>query len=71
KWKSLVAPETPLPTPRTDPYKNTVGMFEGGGYESKGIYSPMMDCKMNSIGAAEFCPACNQAIKKMIDFYCE
>jgi hypothetical protein len=71
KWKSLVTAGTPLPTPRSELYKHSVGMFEGGGYESKGIFSPMMDCKMNTIGALEFCPACRQAIQKMIDFYCE
>jgi len=71
KWKALVLPDTPLPTPRSYLYKNTIGMFEGGGYEAKGIYSPMMDCRMNTNEAQGFCPACRQAIQKMIDFYCE
>jgi hypothetical protein len=47
------------------------GMFEGGGYLAKGIYSPMMDCRMKSNEAPGFCPACEDAIRKMIRFYCE
>jgi hypothetical protein len=71
KWKSLVAPGTPLPTPRESKYEGVTGMFEGGGYLSKGIYSPVMDCRMKSNEAPGFCPACQDAIKKMIRFYTE
>lgn len=71
KWKEMISPGTPIPTPRTDQYTTIVGMFEGGGYEAKGIYSPMMDCRMNTNKAKVFCPACQEAIQKMIDFYCE
>ncbi|MEI6683950.1 MAG: M64 family metallopeptidase [Bacteroidota bacterium] len=71
KWKKMVTPEIPLPTPRTDKFKTATGMFEGGGYLSKGIYSPMMDCRMKSNEAKGFCPACSDAIVRMIRFYTE
>jgi hypothetical protein len=71
KWKNLVTPGTPIPTPRTEQYKDACGMFEGGGYLAKGIYSPMMDCRMKSNDAPGFCPACREAIRKMIGFYAE
>ena len=71
KWKKMVAPETPLPTPRSEKFQTATGMFEGGGYLSKGIYSPAMDCRMKSNAAAGFCPACTDAIIRMIRFYCE
>jgi hypothetical protein len=71
KWKKMVSPDTPIPTARVPKYTGTIGMFEGGGYLSKGIYSPMMDCRMKSNEASEFCPVCKDAIKKMIQFYCE
>ena len=71
KWKMMILPETPVPTPRDDKYKGVIGMFEGGGYLSKGIYSPVMDCRMKSNEAPGFCPACQDAIRKMIGFYCE
>ena len=71
KWKSMVLLGTPLPTPREDRYKGVTGMFEGGGYLAKGIYSPVMDCRMKSNEAPAFCPACRESIKKMIRFYCD
>jgi hypothetical protein len=71
KWKNMVKKETPVPTPRDEKFQNEVGMFEGGGYVAKGVYSPMMDCRMKSNEAAEFCPVCQQAIIRMIKFYSE
>ncbi len=71
KWKNLVRKGTPIPTSREEKYQNDVGMFEGGGYVAKGVYSPMMDCRMKSNEAAGFCPVCQQAIIRMIKFYSE
>jgi len=66
KWKSMLDKNTPIPTPRTEKYKTTVGVFEGGGYLSKGIYSPYMDCRMKSNEPEGFCPVCQEAIRKVI-----
>jgi hypothetical protein len=66
----LVDKNTPVPTARKAGNENIVGVFEGGGYMSKGIYSPAMDCRMKS-NQSGFCPVCNDAIKKTIRFYCE
>ena len=66
KWKDLVDKTTPIPTPRNDKYGSRVGAFEGGGYTSKGIYSPMEDCRMKSNRTANFCPVCKRAIKAVI-----
>ena len=71
KWKKMVSSETPIPTPREDKFKGVSGLFEGGGYLSKGIYSPAMDCRMKSNEASAFCPVCREAIRKMIGFYCD
>lgn len=71
KWKSMVDESTPIPTPRKDKYKNTIGVYEGGGYMSKGIYSPHIDCRMKSNVAAGFCPVCEESIRKVIRFYTE
>jgi hypothetical protein len=56
------------PTPRTKEYEGQVGLFEGGGYMSKGIYSPVQDCKMKSNNKDEFCPVCQNACERMIKF---
>ena len=69
KWKDMVKKGTPIPTPRTSKYKNTLGAFEGGGYTSKGVYSPMQDCRMKSNDPKGFCPVCERAIRKTVDFY--
>lgn len=69
KWKHLVSDTIPIPTPRIDMYKDTVGAFEGGAYQSKGIYSPMQDCKMKSNNTKVFCPACQEAVQSVIDTY--
>lgn len=71
KWKSMIRPGIPVPTPRTDEYRDEVGMFEGGGYVGKGIFSPKMDCRMKSNEAPGFCPVCREAIRRMILFYSE
>ncbi len=71
KWENMVRKGTPIPTSREEKYQNDVGMFEGGGYVAKGVYSPMMDCRMKSNEAAGFCPVCQQAIIRMIKFYSE
>ena len=64
KWKSMVDAATPVPTPRTESYLGKVGVFEGGGYQTKGIYSPVQDCIMRSNTPKTFCPVCHKAILK-------
>ena len=46
-------------------------MFEGGGYEPKGVYSPHMDCLMKTFNGHVFCPVCQRAIERMILYYSE
>jgi len=69
KWKDMVDKDTPIPTPDIPKYKNTVGVFEGGGYVAKGVYRPYEDCSMKSKTFNNFCPVCQRAIKRMIDSY--
>ena len=69
KWKDMVSQSTPIPTPASSEFENTVGLFEGGGYSAKGIYRPYIDCRMKSNKAKGFCPVCQRAIQRMIDFY--
>jgi hypothetical protein len=66
KWKHLLSNETPVPTPREEKYSNIVGVYEGGGYEPKGIYSPAMSCWMKERVAGKFCPVCQKAIETVI-----
>jgi hypothetical protein len=68
KWKKMVKPGTPIPTPRIPENEGILGAYEGGLYSSKGIYSPMNKCKMNWLGDP-FCPVCTKTIEGMIEFY--
>jgi hypothetical protein len=69
KWKSMIELETPVPTPCTPEYESKVGLFEGAGYSPKGIYRPWQSCTMKDIKYDAFCPVCQDAIKKMVDYY--
>jgi hypothetical protein len=50
-------------------YWNKVGVYEGGGYASSGLYRPFIDCRMFSRSLTGFCPVCTRAIEEVIDFY--
>ena len=71
KWEDMMEAKTPVPTPREKKYEQTIGVFEGGGYEPKGVYSPHMECMMKSFRQHEFCPVCQRAIERMILYYSE
>ena len=71
KWGDMIKEGTPVPTPREPKYEQTIGVFEGGGYEPKGLYSPYMDCLMKTFNGHEFCPVCQRAIERMILYYSE
>ena len=71
KWNDMLDRKTPVPTPREKKYEHTIGVYEGGGYEPKGVYSPHLDCLMKTFKGHEFCPVCQRAIERMILYYSE
>ena len=50
-------------------YSGKVGAFEGGGYESQGLYRPQADCIMFTRNKVGFCRVCTRAIERIIDLY--
>lgn len=46
-----------------------VGLYEGGGYQSRGVYRPTQDCRMKTNEAPVFCPVCDRSIRRLVDFY--
>jgi len=66
-WYEKLDKKTPVPTPLNDKYKDAVGLFEGAGYVSKGVYRPAVHCMMRDL--YPFCPVCQDAIIKMIKYY--
>lgn len=69
KWKNMVTPGAPIPTPKDDKDQYAVGAYEGGGYMTKGIYRPSFDCTMKSLSYNNFCPVCLQAVRGMLETY--
>jgi hypothetical protein len=71
KWADMLEPGTPIPTPVEEKYLDKTGVFEGGGYVSKGVYRPAVDCRMKSNHAEGFCEVCRRAITRAILYYIE
>lgn len=51
--------------------KMGVGVYEGGGYTSKGVYRPAHNCRMRTNENPDFCPVCQEALKRLIRYYTE
>jgi len=69
KWKDMLTKDIVIPTPRNVENKDKIGEFEGGGYVSKGIFSPVMDCMMKSNTPNDYCPVCQRAVELRLKYY--
>ncbi|MDL2305436.1 IgA Peptidase M64 [Bacteroides sp. OttesenSCG-928-D19] len=69
KWKDMLPAGIPVPTPANDKDKYPVGVYEGGGYTSKGVFRPAFNCRMRTNEHPVFCPVCQRALQRLIDFY--
>ncbi len=67
KWKSMLPNNIIIPTPNNG--IDELGVYEGAGYMSKGIFRPALYCTMKEIRYNNFCPVCTRSIIQMIDFY--
>lgn len=86
KWKDMIPAnvQQPTPVPVSDPRDwmdenqlkavaklPPVGLYEGGGYMSKGVWRGSFDCRMHTNTYPEFCPVCRRSLERMIRFYTE
>lgn len=71
KWADLLPAATPVPTPATPERAQQVGVYEGGGYQSHGVYRAFQDCRMKTNTYPDFCPVCQRAIERLVRFYTE
>lgn len=69
KWQDMLPEGTPVPGTAVKGDQTTVGVYEGGGYTSKGVYRPVDACRMRYNTANGFCPVCQRAIARVIEFY--
>lgn len=58
KWEKLIK-------------EGKAGLVEGGGYLSKGVWRAFENCRMRTNEEPEFCLVCQQALRRLIDFYTE
>ena len=69
KWYDMLPEGTPIPTPHAGLAGNDmehIGVYEGGGYQSKGVYRASMDCRMKTNNTERFCAVCERAIERVI-----
>lgn len=67
KWKNDLPTDTEIPTPINEQSKKqTIGVFEGAGYMTKGMYRPAYNCRMRTNEAESFCTVCEKSIERMI-----
>ncbi len=82
KWNDMLPKVVSIPTavPEGNIWKkieegaspeSLIGVYEGAGYQSKGVYRPYDDCRMRTNSAPVFCPVCQRAIARLIEFYTE
>ena len=73
KWRRMLKKGTPVPTPENAKVPRAengpLGVYEGAGYSSKGVYRPVMHCMMRDY--APFCPVCRERIEAVIGLYTE
>ncbi len=70
KWKDMLPRKTKIPTkPSGKNLYTEIGVYEGGGYQSKGVYRPSQECRMKINEAPVFCPVCERAIRRIINYY--
>ena len=48
-------------------YQSLIGVYEGAGYQSKGVFRPYHDCRMKTNSPKAFCPVCQRAIARIIE----
>lgn len=71
KWADLIPEGTPMPTPAEDFNTYQVGLYEGAAYSFKGLYRGSYNCRMRTNDYPAFCPVCQRALRKLIEFYTE
>lgn len=69
KWRSMLPEGTAIPTEPVKEQPLQLGVYEGAGYMSKGLYRPADNCRMRTNEAPGFCPVCRRAIERMIDYF--
>lgn len=68
KWQDMMGMNPKAGAAAGDKTLGPVGLYEGAGYQAKGVWRPTDDCRMRTNVAPAFCPVCQRAIQRIIDF---
>ena len=71
KWQDMIPEGTPLPTPADNFNMHEVGLYEGAAYSAQGLYRASYNCRMRTNEYPAFCPVCQRALRRLIEFYTE
>lgn len=67
-WSKMLPADIVIPTPATPENSEKLGVYEGGGYQNKGIYRPWVNCMMRDLSRSKgFCPVCQKALNDKIE----
>ncbi len=61
-----------VPTPLSDTKDSDtqkIGVYEGGGYMSKGVYRAFRNCRMRTNEVPTFCAVCERSLSRLINFH--
>lgn len=66
KWQDM------MPKKKTNAKDSlAIGLHEGAGYSTKGVYRAFKDCRMRTNTHPDFCAVCQRALTHLIEFYTE
>lgn len=72
KWENMIDKNTPIPTTIKEgcaAEEWVIGAYEGGGYLEKGVFRGWPECMMKAL--TDFCPVCQDAISRYLDYICK
>lgn len=68
-WEQNITTKKDFSSKWEDMMGGEVGLYEGAGNQSKGIWRPVPNCRMRTNDYPDFCPVCTRALLRVIDFY--
>lgn len=70
-WEPNITTKVDFDSKWKDMMPDEAGLYEGGGYMSKGVWRGSFDCRMKTNKYPEFCPVCQRSLERIIRFYTE
>ncbi|MEG2156381.1 MAG: M64 family metallopeptidase [Bacteroidaceae bacterium] len=74
KWKDMLPNNASIPGKPSGKLADAftkIGVYEGAGYQSKGVYRGLDRCRMRDNEAPSFCAVCQRALQNLILYYTE